>query len=850
MGWKTGDMLNGIDGIMALSASDGLDLASTCDIVTDALTGFGLKAEDSGHFADVLASASSNANTNVSMLGESFKYVAPLAGAFKFSAEDTSIALGLMANAGIKASQSGTSLKTALSNMASPTDAMKKAMDNYNLSITNTDGSMKSLKEVMDMLRNNLGSLSEAEQASAASTIFGKEAMAGMLSIINASEEDYNKLTEAIYNCDGAAENMSETMQDNLSGQLTLLKSQLEGVAIQLGEVLIPHIRAFVTKISEWVDKFANLNPEIQEFILKASLIASVIGPVLLVTGKLIQSFVSLKVAFGVVTKFVGEAGGMFGLLSKAIAGLTSPLGLVALAVGAFVVAVSTNFMGLRDSLVNLIEGLKNVFSIGLEFIKGLWESNFLGIQDIVSSAIETIKSIVEGFTQIFVDLINIIADILNGDWSKLWEDIKNLVSDTFGAIGDIISNSFDLIVNLFKAGIQIILAPFKLIFDVISAGLKALWDFVSNWFVELVSNIGNWLSGAWDSVSNWFSGLVSSVTTWLGEVWNSITDWFNSVVEGVQYFLENWDTIIMDWFKNLAYEIGYELGEMLSTIKQWGENIKTFFFETIPQLIEDIKQWCLEALEVIKQWGENVKTFIFETIPNVVHSVCDWFKEMYEGIKTWVSNAYESIKEWCINTYNTTVERISSTVRAVIDWFKNLPEGIKAWLHNAYNVLSNWCSDIYNKGREGASNTFNAIIDGFKGLPGHIKDIGLNAIHSFWEGFKGGIAWVKNKVSGFIGEIKDSFTSGFSAGSADGSHFNGLDYVPYDGYTARLHKGERVLTAEENRQLIQSRNVAGGEPQTFIINNSLALDGEVVATSTNRILGNRSSLNSRGLAL
>lgn len=250
-GWKSQDMINGIGGIMNLAAASGEDLGSTSDIVTDALTAFGLKAGDAGHFADVLAKASANANTNVGMLGESFKYVAPVAGAMNYSVEDTSLALGLMANASIKGSMAGTALKTSLANMASPTDSMAAAMDKYNISLTKSDGSMKSLGEVITNLRSSLGGLSETEQTAAASTIFGKEAMAGILAIINASEEDYNKLSTAIYNADGAAQDMSDTMLDNLEGSMTLMQSVVEGVQNSFGQRLTPYIRGFVDNITE-----------------------------------------------------------------------------------------------------------------------------------------------------------------------------------------------------------------------------------------------------------------------------------------------------------------------------------------------------------------------------------------------------------------------------------------------------------------------------------------------------------------------------------------------------------------------------------------------------------------------
>ena len=285
-GWKTGDMLGGIEGIMNLAAASGEDLATTSDIVTDALTAFGMTAEESGNLADIMAAASSNANTNVSLLGESFKYVAPLFGAMNYSAEDAATALGLMANAGIKGSKAGTSLKTAIANMVSPTDSMAAVMDKYELSLTNTDGTMKSFSEVMEMLRGKMGGLSETEQAAAASTLFGKEAMAGMLSIINAAPADYEKLTNAVDNADGSAKNMADTMNDNLAGQITILKSQLQELAISIGETLMPYIKKAVEVIQKIVDKFNGMSDAQKKLIVVIGIIIAALGPLLIIIGK------------------------------------------------------------------------------------------------------------------------------------------------------------------------------------------------------------------------------------------------------------------------------------------------------------------------------------------------------------------------------------------------------------------------------------------------------------------------------------------------------------------------------------------------------------------------------------
>lgn len=232
-GWKTEDMLDGLEGIMNLAAASGEDLAITSDIVTDALTAFGLSAKDSTRFADVLASASSNANTNVSMMGETFKYVAPVAGALGYSVEDTAVAIGLMANAGIKGSQAGTALRSMLSRLAKPTDDVAVAMKTLGISLTNSDGSMKSFNEIIGDLRTSFSKLNQAQKTEMAATLAGQEAMSGLLAIVNASDADFSKLTSAIDNSSGSAKKMADTMNNNLKGKLTIIGSTLEGIGIK-----------------------------------------------------------------------------------------------------------------------------------------------------------------------------------------------------------------------------------------------------------------------------------------------------------------------------------------------------------------------------------------------------------------------------------------------------------------------------------------------------------------------------------------------------------------------------------------------------------------------------------------
>lgn len=307
-GWKTTDITNGLAGVMNLAAASGEDLATTSDIVTDAMTAFGMSADQSTYFADVLAQTATNANTNVGMMGETFKYVAPLAGAMGYNIEDMSAAIGLMANAGIKGSQSGTSLRNIITNLASPTDKVAGAMDDLGISLTDSDGKTKSFGETLSDLRISFADLDEVQKTQYASAIAGKEGMSGLLALINSSDEDFDKLTDSIKNCTGASEKMAEIRLDNLEGDVTLFKSALEGAQIAISDKLTPVLRNLVKKATDWL-------PTVQDKLLSAIDVVMDIGkylaqeltPILSSIGKSVLPIIkdALKSAKAIIEQLV-----------------------------------------------------------------------------------------------------------------------------------------------------------------------------------------------------------------------------------------------------------------------------------------------------------------------------------------------------------------------------------------------------------------------------------------------------------------------------------------------------------------------------------------------------------------
>lgn len=656
-GWKTEDMLNGIEGIMNLAAASGEELALTSDIVTDALTAFGLTAKDSAHFADILAAASSNSNTNVSMMGETFKYVAPLAGSLKYSAEDTAVAIGLMANSGIKASQAGTQLRAAITNMVKPTDSMIGVMDELGIEITNDDGSMKSLKETTEMLRSafavstpeirdqrlalyeqqmeadglgstlkglteeqkyfttamyagtekikdmseaeykklvqdNLGinikkqklteqqkqnialmvgtkaieGLTEAEQAEAAATLFGKEAMSGMLAIINASESDYNKLTQAVENCNGSTEEMSNTMQDNLNGQLDELKSQLEELAISFGDILMPMIRNIVSSLQGFVEKLNGLDDSTKKTIATILLLAAAIGPVLLIVGKIIIGIGSLLKAISTIGTTFSALSTVFGAGSAAasgfgtaIAAITGPIGIVIAAVAALIAILVVLYQNnedfrnkvqeiwsqINDIIGEVIENIKGIISVFVTFSTALWGQYGEDIMSVVSKAFGFISDFIMLAITAIRDVLNFVLALIKGDWSGAWEAMKTLVSNLFDGIKNIVSSGMDLIKSIIKLGTDIAKDTFDAFKEKVIEIFINLKEKVTEKVIEvkeaIINGIGeavDWIKALPGQAIQWGKDFIDGFVSGIKEKMGAVTDGIKGVAENITSYI------------------------------------------------------------------------------------------------------------------------------------------------------------------------------------------------------------------------------------------------------------------------------------------------------------------------
>lgn len=643
-GWKTEEMLNGLSGIMNLAAASGEELGTTSDIVTDALTAFGMSADQSSRFADILASAASNANTNVAMMGESFKYVAPVAGALGYSAEDMAVALGLMANSGIKADMAGTSLRNMLNRMAKPTKESAAAMERLGLELYDGEGEMFSFREIMDQLRVSMknikvpideyeksldlldaqledGTLTQkkyeealeelnlqafgaegAEKARAAAMLGGTRAMSGLLAIANATEEDYNKLTNAIDNSsqafakladgsvvplnealasgqeileqyNGSAEAMANTMLNNLPGQMTILKSQIEGLAISLGELLMPTIRAVVTRIQAFVDKLNSMDDEQKKQIIKIAAIVAAVGPLLMVVGKLVSGVGSLmKLAPAISTALKGVSavfGGVGASAGAALAPIAAVVAAVGVAVAAFMHLWKTND-GFREGMMNTWNGIKESFS------------------GFIAQIQERLPAIQEAFS-------NIIAVV-----GPMWDKFCQLLGPMFQGAFDFIKIILDAILNAIIGVIDMLTGIFTGNKELFMQGLQTFLLAVWNYILQFWTMVFTWIVETANVFLGWFG-------TSLEDLWNKLITFLKDLWDGITEKV----TELVEWVIEKVTEICDFIASLPDRFYQWGVDM-------IQSLIDGIRSMIGAVGEAIAEVAETIASYIHFSEPDV----------------------------------------------------------------------------------------------------------------------------------------------------------------------------------------------------------------------------------------
>ncbi|MBC8581424.1 phage tail tape measure protein [Zhenhengia yiwuensis] len=489
-GWKTNDILEGTAGILAAASASGEELAKVSDIITDGLSAFGLEASKANHFADVLSTTATNANTTIGMMGEAFTYAGSVAWALGYSVEDTALAIGIMANSGIKASQAGTALRTMLTELSGTLEITGKNLGTYVIQTSNADGTMKPFRETLESLKYAFSQLSEAERASMAESLVGKNAMAGLLAIMNTSDEAFNSLATAIDNSTDSAERMSDVMLDNLAGQITLIMSGVESLALAIGERLTPYARKLADSIQNVITTFNNVSDEQKDTALKIGAFIAIIPVAILIFGKMVKGVSGAIGAYSRFSKNVQMAGSIFKVIfspaNKIVLTMTA-IALVAVLVlkyweplkGFFLDLVSkirsyleacgVDFNKMKETFSKVVQAIGLAIQILVSFFMGLWEkikpivelfgmSIYLTCHQIIGAfqgMMTGVGEIINGLMSLFGGLIDFIVGVFTGNWKKAWQGVKDIFSGIFEGIAGVCKSVINTIIGFINGGIR-----------------------------------------------------------------------------------------------------------------------------------------------------------------------------------------------------------------------------------------------------------------------------------------------------------------------------------------------------------------------------------------------------------
>lgn len=706
-GWDSQQILDGMSGVLDAASASGEDLGTVSTIVADAMTGFGMEAKESTRVADLLTQAANSGTIGINDLGESFKYIAPVAGSMGLSIEDVTTALSAMSMSGIKGSEAGTSLRGMLTKMVKPTADAAAAMDELGIVLTNSDGSFKSLDQILSEMRGSFSGLTDEQKTYYAATLAGQEGMSGLLSLLNMSQEEYDEIATSMDNAGGVAKETAEIMGDNLSADVEELMGSLESLAITLASLIVPALRDFVQWLMQLINKFTALSPETQKTILTIAGIAAAIGPVILIIGKLVTAAGSVVTAFGKIKAAIPAIKVGFAAIKGVIAGISAPV--------VAVVAV----------IAMLVAAFKHLWDTNEEFrnnIIGIWNE----IKDTLGGFFD---AIVEGLNALGFDFENIM-DVLKA----AWDAFCSLLAPVFEGVFQHISNILKTVTGVLTGILDVFIGLFTGNWDQFLQGIKGIFESIWNGIVSFVQNIWNTIIGLLDAFLNLFGTSIENVMT-------SISNFFQSIWNGIKSFFgnlwENLKSIVSTAIKAIQNTITNILNAIVTFWQNIWNGIKTF----ASTVWNSIKTAITSTFNAIKGTIENILNGISKTWSNIWNGIKSAVSTIWNGIKSVVSGAINSVKNTIQSILKTIKNIWSNGWNTVKNALKNAWEGIKAGVSNGINNVLSFIRKLPGK-----------ILDALGDVGSLLLDAGKSIINGFFDGLKS--AW--DKVTGWIGGIGD----------------------------------------------------------------------------------------------
>lgn len=630
-GFSVDEIMTAMPGMLDLAASSGAGIATSSDIAASALRGFGLEASQAGHVSDVLAKAAADTNAGITDIGDALKYVAPNAKAAGLSIEEVSAAVGIMANVGIKGSQAGTTLRSALISLADPSSEAEKAMNALGFSAFDSQGKMLPLKDVIGNLQNGMQGLTEQQKQAALSTIFGKEAMSGMLSIVQAGPEELERLTQSFKSSDGAAKEMAGTMQDNLKGSIEQMKGSLETAGIMISQALAPHIKRVADLIGSLADKFTDLSPATQKTIIVIAGIVAAVGPLLIIIGQVISAVGAISGVIGAVSGAIATAGGASAALGVAFAALTGPVG-IAIAVIAGLIAVGVLLYKNWDTI-------KSTVSIIWEGMKTAIEGSVTAIKTAIVSTWESIKATIIPIVEGIANVIKNIWEGVKTTFAFIWEVIKSIFISAWTIISSIVQTYINIVTATISVAWQLIQTITTTVWNAISGVISTVWNGVVSFINPIIQSIENTITTSWNTIKSTTITMFTEIYSIINVVWNSIVNFITPIINSIVSILTTaWNTIksVTDTTWNA---IQAALNTVWNAIKNTTISIWTSISTFFSAMWSSISSLFITAVNVIG----NTVTNVWNTILSITTSI---WNNVKSAIMTPITAAVNFVKE------------------------------------------------------------------------------------------------------------------------------------------------------------------------------------------------------------
>lgn len=632
-GWDTNQMVSGLDGVLNLAAASDMDLAQASDMVTDYLSAFGLEAKDAAKMADQMAYAQAHSNTSTQQLGDAFGNCAATMASGGQTMETTTALLEAMANQGTKGSEAGTQLSAVMRDLTNKMEDGAIQIGETSIAVQDQNGNFRSLIDIMADVKSATDGMGTAERAAALSSVFTAHSIKGVNQILNEGVDTVADYEDALHNCDGTAKEMADTLLNNLSGQLTILKSALEGLAIQIGDILMPYIKKFVSWVQQLVEKFSKLSKEEKEQIVKIAAIAAIIGPLLLVVGKLLTGLATMIKTFSILkSSFIALKAGFSGL-SAAIGAMSAPviavIAVIAALIAVFVHLWKTN-EDFRKKIISIWDKISSKFekagqkitkainSLGFNFsslgeaIYAAWDWICNALEPIISEIFANIGRLIGGVIDVVTGVVQVICGIIkvfkDGDWSLFLEGLK----------------------SLWKGFLSFIAAPFIAVFNVLEgylekfgASWEQIWTAISTFFTNIWNGITTFFTNTMNTIQSVATTVFTAISTFFTNIWNSIKTIFMTVINTIVQFI----TTAFNGIKTVVSTVMNTIKTVVSTV--WN-GIKT----TIMTVINAIKTGISTAFNTIKTTISNIINGIKNTVSDVFNGIWNFIKGIVDKLK------------------------------------------------------------------------------------------------------------------------------------------------------------------------------------------------------------------------